>query len=210
MREQVLLRLLASEDPRTVSAAIHRARIPPAVLVVLINDRHVVIAAARASVAEDPDVAELVHRARDDAGARLRARDVEHRGARRLAHDVVDPRLPRDSSRARTRDRRRPTPHEPRSPGTGAPGNHDACVEITHAYRLPDFNDFRIGVEDYWASHSASLSRIERHHASAPRVAETAMPEPTEPLGRYLISVMVSSRGTSAPRDLLSGSRVEP
>src|SRR5687767_10585720 len=88
LREQVLLRLLAGEHPRGVGTAMHRARVPPAVLVVLVDRTGVVEAAPRATVTEDPDVAELVQRARDDTGPALRTPDQEHGRTRRLAHDI--------------------------------------------------------------------------------------------------------------------------
>jgi hypothetical protein len=128
------------------------------VLVVLVDRATVVVAATRATVPEDPHVAELVQRARDDAFATLRAPDEKHGLARRLAHDVdvLDHRLPSILEREH-RIRRRTTPHEPRPFPIPASGDRQASVEIVQPHGLTKLDRLRVAMEDYRARHESRL-----------------------------------------------------
>src|SRR3982751_4499324 len=90
MREQVLLGLRAFDEPSTIGVAVHRDRVESCVLVVLVDvSPPVPEAPLEHAIPEHPNVAPLVHRARNDA--RPMARTLHHeRGFERLFDGDVD------------------------------------------------------------------------------------------------------------------------
>ena len=89
MREQMLLRLRALDEPAAIGVAVHGNRVEPGVLVVFVE---VATAMPESSfehaVSEDPNVAPLMHRTRDHTRSVARALHDERRFKRVLDRDV--------------------------------------------------------------------------------------------------------------------------